>query len=67
MEPERYYLWSTRSAGWITRSGHYTSDRTQGKLVEWAEAIEACKVHRGYGAEFGLVPVPESMLKEIAK
>ena len=61
----KYYLWSTRSAGWITHAGTYTSDRVNAKLVEYTEAIEACKVHRGYGAEFGLVPVAAEMLKEI--
>jgi len=65
--PEKYYLWSTRLSGWATNAGTYTSDRHSAVLLSHADAIERCKVHRGMGGEFGLVPVSETMLREILK
>jgi len=61
----KYYLWSTRANAWMNYSGAYTNDRGSARLVPYSEAIEICKVHRGMMGEFGLLPVPEAMLKEI--
>jgi len=62
-----YILWSTRSAGWFTSSGQYSSEQKNAQQFTYDKALDMCKVHYRNGlSEFGLIPVNISMLRAIA-
>lgn len=67
MEPEKFVLWSTRAGGWLTPGAQYSSDLSEAERFTHEKAISRCKIHRGGMSQFGLVPVSEEDLKELAK
>lgn len=50
------YLFSLRTAAWMSRHGTYTSDVSQARVVDLVEAIIICAKHKD-GNGIVLIPV----------
>ena len=65
---EQFILWSVRAGGWLTSGANYSSNREDAERFSRDKAIFLCEIHyKSHEAEFGLLPVSDSMLHQITK
>lgn len=61
-----YVLWSTRSGGWLTKGGTYSSEFASAEQFTYEKALDRCKIHKGGMAQYGLLPVAVAILEALA-
>jgi hypothetical protein len=69
-ETTMFVVWNTKLAGWLSRTGNYTSELSAARTLPWSEARELCAAqHRlqEWGGEYGLLPVSVAALREVSR
>lgn len=64
---EKFYLWSNRLGGWATSQGNYSSDVRLAQTFTRAEAVARARLqYQSRTEEFGVLPVPTTLVEEIS-